>query len=58
MVVLSNLLVPIPSELILPLAGFLVGQGRFSFVPLLIWTTAGAMVSSLILYVPGRWLGE
>jgi membrane protein DedA with SNARE-associated domain len=58
LVVLSNLLVPIPSELILPLAGFLVGQGRFSFVPLLIWTTAGAIVSSLILYVPGRWLGE
>jgi membrane protein DedA with SNARE-associated domain len=55
---LSNLLVPIPSALVLPLAGFLVGQGRFSFVPLLIWTTAGAVASSLIPYVAGRWLGE
>ena len=58
LVVLSNLLVPIPSELVLPLSGFLVGQGRFSFVALLVWTTAGAVASSLIAYVPGRWLGE
>ena len=36
-----------------PLAGFLVGQGRFSFVPLLVWTTAGTVASSLIPYVPG-----
>ena len=58
LVVLSNLQVPIPSELVLPLSGHLVGQGRFSFVPLLVWTTAGAVASSLIAYVPGRWLGE
>jgi membrane protein DedA with SNARE-associated domain len=58
LVALSNLLVPIPSELVLPLSGFLIGQGRFSFVPLLIWTTVGAVASSLILYVPGLWLGE
>jgi membrane protein DedA with SNARE-associated domain len=58
LVALSNLLVPIPSELVLSLSGFLVGQGRFSFVPLLVWTTAGTVASSLIPYVPGRWLGE
>jgi membrane protein DedA with SNARE-associated domain len=58
LVVLSNLQVPLPSELVLPLSGHLVGQGRFSFVPLLIWTTAGAVAASLIPYVPGRWLGE
>jgi len=57
-VALSNLLVPIPSELVLPLSGFLVGQGRFSFVPLLIWTTVGAVAPSLILYLPGRRLSE
>jgi len=58
LVALSNLLVPIPSELVLPLSGHLVGQGRFSFVALLVWTTAGAVASSLIPYVPARWLGE
>lgn len=55
---LGNLHLPIPTEITLPLAGFLVGQGRFSFFPVLIWTTAAAVTASLILYVPGRWLGE
>ena len=56
--VLGNLHLPIPTELTLPLAGFLVGQGRFSFFPLLVWTTVAGVVSSLILYVPGRLLSE
>ena len=55
---LGNLHLPIPTEITLPLAGFLVGQGRFSFFPVLIWTTAAAVIASLILYLPGRWLGE
>ncbi len=55
---LGNLHLPIPTEITLPLAGFLVGQGRFSFFPVLIWTTAAAVVASVILYIPGRWFGE
>ncbi len=55
---LGNLHLPIPTEITLPLAGFLVGQGRFSFFPVLIWTTASAVIASVILYVPGRWFGE
>ncbi len=55
---LGNLHLPIPTEITLPLAGFLVGQGRFSFFPVLIWTTAAAVVASVALYVPGRWFGE
>jgi len=55
---LGNLHLPVPTEITLPLAGFLVGQGRFSFIPALAWTTAAAVASSLILYALGRWLGE
>ena len=55
---LSNLFLPIPSELVLPLAGFLVGQGRFSFLLVLIAATAGSVASALILYAAGRWFGE
>jgi membrane protein DedA with SNARE-associated domain len=55
---LGNLHLPIPTEITLPLAGFLVGQGRFSFFPVLIWTTAAAVVASVVLYLPGRWFGE
>jgi membrane protein DedA with SNARE-associated domain len=55
--VLSNLHL-IPSQLVLPLAGYLVGQERFSFPLVLIASTAGSMASALILYAPGRWIGE
>ena len=58
LVAMGNMHLPVPTEITLPLAGFLVGQGRFSFVPALAWTTAAAVGSSLILYVPGRWFGE
>ena len=55
---LQNLFPPIPSALILPLAGFLVGQGRFSFFPLLLAATAGSVSSALVLYALGRRIGE
>ncbi len=55
---LGSLHLPIPTEITLPLAGFLVGQGRFSFFPVLIWTTVSAVAASVILYIPGRWFGE
>lgn len=58
LVALGTLHVPIPPELTLPLSGFLVGQGRFSFLPLLIWTTVASVAASLLLYCLGRWLGE
>ena len=49
---------PVPSEIVLPLAGFLVGQGRFSFPLVLLAATAGSVVGSLVPYALGRWLGE
>jgi membrane protein DedA with SNARE-associated domain len=55
---LSNVYLPIPSQLVLPLSGFLVGQERFSFPLVLLASTAGAVVGTLLLYAPGRWLGE
>lgn len=58
LILLQNLFPPVPSALILSLAGFLVGQGRFSFLPALLATTAGSVTSALILYTPGLWLGE
>ncbi len=58
LVMLGNMHLPIPTEITLPLAGFLVGQGRFAFVPALLWTTGAAVASSVILYLPGRWFGE
>jgi membrane protein DedA with SNARE-associated domain len=48
----------VPTSLVLPLSGFLVGQGRFSFIPVLMASTIGGTVGSLILYLAGLWLGE
>jgi membrane protein DedA with SNARE-associated domain len=40
LIVLGDLRLPIPTELTLPLTGFLVGQGRHSFVSVLLTATA------------------
>lgn len=58
LVALENLFPPIPSEVILPLAGFLTGQGRFSFVLVLIASTLGSLIGALILYAVGVALGQ
>src|ERR671932_1464789 len=51
-------LLPVPTQLILGLAGFLVGQGRFSFLLVLAASTAGAVVASLVLYFLGLCIGK
>ena len=43
LMVLSNVYLPIPSQLVLPLSGFLVGQERFSFPLVLMASTAGGV---------------
>ncbi len=48
----------VSTHLVLPLAGFLVGQGRFSFVPVLVASTVGGGIASLVMYLPGLWFGE
>src|SRR5918995_1444486 len=51
-------LLPVPTQLVLGLAGFLVGQGRFSFALVLLASTVGAMIASLGLYAVGARIGE
>ena len=54
----ENLFPPIPSEAVLPLAGFLVQRGAMSFAPALGASTAGSVVGALMLYALGRWGGR
>jgi membrane protein DedA with SNARE-associated domain len=56
--VVENLFPPIPSEAVLPLAGFLVGTGRMSFWGAVAAATAGAYAGALVLYAMGRWGGR
>ncbi|MFI5803214.1 DedA family protein [Streptomyces sp. NPDC051561] len=57
-IALENLFPPIPSEVILPLAGFAAGAGQMSLWAALLWTTAGSVVGALALYGVGALLGR
>jgi membrane protein DedA with SNARE-associated domain len=58
MVTAENLFPPIPSEIVLPLAGFLVGQERMTFVFAVVAATAGSLTGALVLYGLGAIVGE
>lgn len=55
---LESLFPPIPSELLIPFAGFLVSQGHFSFSGILLAGTTGSLLGALALYYLGHHLGE
>ena len=55
---LENVFPPIPSELIIPLAGFMVSKGQFTFIGVVIAGTIGSVLGSLPLYYLGRAFGE
>ncbi|MDA3646715.1 DedA family protein [Saccharopolyspora indica] len=57
-VALENLFPPIPSEVILPLAGFAAAQGSMSLLGAILWTTLGSVVGAVVLYYLGAWLGR
>ncbi len=54
LIVLESTMVPIPSLLVMPFAGFLASRGDFSLPDILILNTAAALTGSLISY----WLGR
>jgi membrane protein DedA with SNARE-associated domain len=58
MIVLENVFPPIPSEAILPLAGFLAGEGRFWLPAVIIAATLGAVAGALILYYVAYAIGD
>ncbi|MBO9555841.1 DedA family protein [Cellulomonas sp.] len=57
-IALENVFPPLPSEVILPLAGFTASQGTFGLVEAIVWTTAGSVVGALVLYLVGALIGR
>lgn len=55
---LENVFPPIPSELIMPYAGFTATQGKLSFVGVVIAGMIGSVLGALPLYYAGKLLGE
>ncbi|WP_221357676.1 DedA family protein [Streptomyces beigongshangae] len=57
-IALENLFPPLPSEVILPLAGFAASTGQMNLYAALLWTTAGSVIGALALYGVGALLGR
>jgi membrane protein DedA with SNARE-associated domain len=55
---IENVFPPIPSEVVMPFAGFLVGRGELSFVGILVAGTLGSVLGALLLYYVGMWVGD
>ena len=56
-IALENLFPPLPSEVILPMAGLTASRGTFTLAEALIWTTLGSIVGAFLLYGIGAVLG-
>ncbi|MFN7898850.1 MAG: DedA family protein [Synechococcaceae cyanobacterium] len=55
---LENLFPPLPSELIMPLGGFLVQQGKLELLPVLVAGLLGSVIGASFWYGVGRWIDE
>lgn len=58
LIALENLFPPLPSELILPVAGFAASRGTLSLTGAIAWTTVGSLAGALVLYWLGAALGR
>lgn len=58
LMVMESMVIPIPSELILPFAGFLISRGDFTFTSVIIAGSLGSIVGSLISYYMGKYGGN
>lgn len=54
----ESTVLPVPSELVLPFAGYLVSSGNFGLVEVLIAALFGSIVGSIISYYIGKTIGR
>ena len=58
LMVAESMVLPVPSEAVMPFAGFLVADGRLAPVAAVLSATLGSLVGSLIGYAIGRFGGR
>ena len=58
LMVMESTFMPIPSEAVMPPAGFLIEEGKFNFPAVIFFATLGSIVGSLISYGIGSWGGK
>jgi membrane protein DedA with SNARE-associated domain len=57
LMLVENVFPPIPSELIMPLAGYSASQGQLNIVLVVIAGTVGSVAGAVFWYYVGLWLG-
>lgn len=58
LVALENLFPPIPSEVVLPVAGYVAARGGMSLTWAIVAATLGAVAGAWLLYGLGAWVGR
>ena len=58
MMVMESATLPVPSEVVLPLGGYLVSQGKLEFWSVVAVATLGSMVGTMVDYGIGYYLGR
>ncbi|AUJ65572.1 hypothetical protein B9057_14275 (plasmid) [Aestuarium zhoushanense] len=57
LMLLENIFPPIPSEVVIPLAGFLAATGEMNAAVSMIVAAVGAMLGATLWYYLGNWIG-
>jgi membrane protein DedA with SNARE-associated domain len=55
---LESMVAPVPSEAVMPFAGFLIFEHKFTFAGVIFFSTLGSIIGSLISYYAGAWGGR
>jgi membrane protein DedA with SNARE-associated domain len=53
LMIMESMILPVPSEAVLPFAGFLLASGQLSWIGIIVASTIGSIIGSLISY----WIG-
>jgi membrane protein DedA with SNARE-associated domain len=56
--ILESMVFPIPSEAVMPFAGFLIGSGRFSWLGVTLASSLGSLIGSWLSYFIGYYGGR
>ncbi|MFG0263178.1 MAG: DedA family protein [Novipirellula sp. JB048] len=58
LMLVENLFPPIPSEVVMPWAGYSVSQGDASFLAVVVAGSAGSFTGAMAWYLLARWIGK
>lgn len=58
LMVFESMVLPVPSEAVMPFAGFLISDGQMSWLGVVVASSLGSIIGSLISYYLGKYAGR